>query len=160
MGTRKQQAKETSTLHLINNDMPRFANTRRQSRECTLHMLYAFDNCSMDEKAVFECFDPLLPVEIPYREFAVTIFRGVCENQKEIDSLIEKYADNWEISRMTVIDRNIMRLAAYEILYMPKTPISVIIDEAVEISKAYSNKDSGKFVNGILDKLKNERKSK
>lgn len=59
MGTRKQQAKETSTLHLINNDMPRFANTRRQSRECTLHMLYAFDNCSMDEKAVFECFDPL-----------------------------------------------------------------------------------------------------
>ncbi len=130
MGTRKQQAKETSTLHLINNDMPRFANTRRQSRECTLHMLYAFDNCSMDEKAVFECFDPLLPVEIPYREFAVTIFRGVCENQKEIDSLIEKYADNWEISRMTVIDRNIIRLAAYEILYMPKTPISVIIDEA------------------------------
>lgn len=160
MGTRKQQAKETSTLHLINNDMPRFANTRRQSRECTLHMLYAFDNCSMDEKAVFECFDPLLPIEIPYREFAVTIFRGVCENQKEIDSLIEKYADNWEISRMTVIDRNIIRLAAYEILYMPKTPISVIIDEAVEISKAYSNKDSSKFVNGILDKLKNERKAK
>jgi len=160
MGTKKQQAKEASTLHLINNDMPRFANTRRQSRECTLHMLYAFDNCSMDEKAVFECFDPLLPVEIPYREFAVTIFRGVCENQKEIDSLIEKYADNWEISRMTVIDRNIIRLAAYEILYMPKTPISVIIDEAVEISKAYSNKDSSKFVNGILDKLKNERKAK
>ena len=160
MGTKKQQAKEASTLHLINNDMPRFANTRRQSRECTLHMLYAFDNCSMDEKAVFECFDPLLPVEIPYREFAVTIFRGVCENQKEIDSLIEKYADNWEISRMTVIDRNIIRLAAYEILYMPKTPISVIIDEAVEISKAYSNKDSSKFVNGILDKLKNERKTK
>ena len=61
---------------------------------------------------------------------------------------------------MTVIDRNIIRLAAYEILYMPKTPISVIIDEAVEISKAYSNKDSSKFVNGILDKLKNERKTK
>ncbi|MBO7611985.1 MAG: transcription antitermination factor NusB [Elusimicrobia bacterium] len=134
--------------------------TRRQSRECTLQMLYAFDNCSMDEKSIFECFDTLLPVEIPYREFAVTIFRGVCNNQKEIDSLIEKYADNWEISRMTVIDRNIMRLAAYEILYMPKTPISVIIDEAVEISKAYSNKDSSKFVNGILDKLKNERKAK
>ena len=101
-----------------------------------------------------------MSIEDENLSFTVTIFKGVCENKKEIDSLIEKYADNWEISRMTVIDRNIMRLAAYEILYMPKTPISVIIDEAVEISKAYSNKDSGKFVNGILDKLKNESKSK
>ena len=97
-------------------------------------------------------------MEIPYREFSVKIFRGVCENQDKIDELIEKYADNWEISRMTVIDRNIMRLASYEILFMPKTPISVIIDEAVEISKMYSNKDSSKFVNGILDKLQKERK--
>ena len=134
--------------------------TRRQSRECTLQMLYAFDNCSMDEKAIFDCFNEFLPIEIPYREFSIAIFKGVCQNQQKIDSLIEKYADNWEISRMTVIDRNIMRLAAYEILFMPKTPISVIIDEAVEISKTYSNKDSSKFVNGILDKLKNERKSK
>jgi len=133
--------------------------TRRQARECTLQMLYAFDNCSMQEKDIFRCFDKFLPEEIPYREFSVKIFRGVCDNKKEIDSLIEKYADNWDISRMATIDRNIMRLAAYEILYMD-TPISVIIDEAVEISKTYSNKDSSKFVNGILDKLKNERKSK
>ena len=132
--------------------------TRRQSRECALQMLYAFDNCSMNEQDIFKCFDDILPVEIPYREFSVKIFRGVCENQDKIDELIEKYADNWEISRMTVIDRNIMRLASYEILFMPKTPISVIIDEAVEISKMYSNKDSSKFVNGILDKLQKERK--
>ena len=111
----------------------------------------------MQEKDIFKCFDKFLPKETPYREFSVKIFQGVCQNQKEIDTLIEKYADNWNISRMSTIDRNIMRLAAYEILYM-NTPISVIIDEAVEISKTYSNKDSSKFVNGILDKLQKERK--
>jgi N utilization substance protein B len=112
----------------------------------------------MLEPDILKCFDEILPVEIPYREFAIAIFRGVCGNQKQIDSLIEQAADNWEIKRMSVIDRNIMRLATYEILYMKDTPISVIIDEAVEISKTYSNRDSSKFVNGILDKLKDERK--
>jgi N utilization substance protein B len=131
--------------------------TRRQAREATLQMLYAFDNCSMQEKDIFKCFDKFLPEEESYRNFSIKIFKGVCENLKEIDNLIEKYADNWNISRMSTIDRNIMRLAAYEILYMT-TPISVIIDEAVEISKTYSNKDSSKFVNGILDKLQKERK--
>ena len=131
--------------------------TRRHARECTLQMLYAFDNCDMQEKDIFKCFDKFLPEETSYREFAIKIFQGVCQNQKVIDTLIEKYADNWNISRMSTIDRNIMRLAAYEILYM-NTPISVIIDEAVEISKTYSNKDSSKFVNGILDKLQKERK--
>ena len=133
--------------------------TRRQSRECALQMLYACDNCSMDEQAIFVCFDEILPVEIPYRTFAVELYRGVCSHKEEIDNLIEKYADNWEIARMTVVDRNIMRLAGYEILYTPKTPINVIIDEAVEISKIYSNRDSSRFVNGVLDKIQRERKS-
>ena len=131
--------------------------TRRQARECALQMLYTFDNCQMDEKNIFKCFDEILPVESAYREFAVNIFRGVCSYQDRIDSLIEKYADNWEIDRMATIDRNIMRIAAYEMLYTKDTPVSVIIDEAVEIAKRFSNKDSSKFVNGILDKLKDER---
>lgn len=131
--------------------------TRRQARECALQMLYTFDNCQMDEKSILKCFDEILPVEFSYREFTVIIFRGVCEHQERIDSLIEKYADNWEMDRMASIDRNIMRLAAYEMLYMKETPVSVIIDEAVEIAKRFSNKDSSKFVNGILDKLKDER---
>jgi N utilization substance protein B len=111
----------------------------------------------MDEKNIFKCFDEILPVESAYREFTVNIFRGVCSHQDRIDSLIEKYADNWEIDRMATIDRNIMRIAAYEMLYTKDTPVSVIIDEAVEIAKRFSNKDSSKFVNGILDKLKDER---
>ncbi|MDR1695729.1 MAG: transcription antitermination factor NusB [Endomicrobium sp.] len=132
--------------------------SRRQARECSLQMLYAIDNCDMPAEAVYRCFDEYYPQGEAYREFAIKIFKGVCEKRAEIDSLIAKYAKNWDIDRMATVDRNIIRLAAYEIMDMPGTPINVIIDEAVEISKKYSTKDSSKFVNGILDKLKAVRK--
>ncbi len=74
-----------------------------------------------------------------------------------LDQLIAKYAENWEIGRMAAIDRNVLRLAAFELLNELDTPVSVVIDEAVEIAKTYSTQDSGKFVNGILDKIKAER---
>lgn len=133
-------------------------NTRRQARECCLYMLYAIDNCKMPSEIIYESFDEYLPREESYRIFAVKIFKGVCEKREEIDALIKKYAKNWEIDRMAAVDRNIIRLATYEIIDMPETPINVIIDEAVEISKKYSTRDSSKFVNGILDKLKASRK--
>lgn len=131
--------------------------TRRQARECSLQMLYTIDNCNMPVEAIYECFDEYFPQGQSYRIFAVKIFKGVCEKKDEIDALIEKYAKNWEIERMAAVDRNIIRLATYEIIAMPETPINVIIDEAVEISKKYSTRDSSKFVNGILDKLKAAR---
>lgn len=131
--------------------------TRRQARECSLQMLYTIDNCNMPAEDVYKCFDDYFPQGEPYRVFAVNIFKGVCEKREEIDALIEKFAKNWEIERMAAVDRNIIRLAAFEIIAMTETPINVIIDEAVEISKKYSTKDSSKFVNGILDKLKAAR---
>ena len=112
----------------------------------------------MPIEAVYECFDEHYPQGEPYRVFAVKIFKGVCDKKAEIDVLIAQYAKNWELERMAAVDRNIIRLAAYEIIDMPETPINVIIDEAVEISKKYSTKDSSKFVNGVLDKLKAARK--
>jgi len=121
-------------------------------------MLYTIDNCNMPVEAVYECFDEHYPQGEPYKVFAVKIFKGVCDKKAEIDALIAQYAKNWELERMAAVDRNIIRLAAYEIIDMPETPINVIIDEAVEISKKYSTKDSSKFVNGILDKLKAARK--
>ena len=133
--------------------------SRRQARECSLQMLYAIDNCGMSAEAVYDCFDEYFPQGEAYKDFALQIFKGVCEKREKIDSLIAKYAQNWEIDRMATVDRNIIRLAAYEIMDMPGTPINVIIDEAVEISKKYSTKDSSKFVNGILDKLKVVRTS-
>ena len=132
--------------------------TRRQARECSLQMLYTVDNCNLPYEKVYECFDEYFPKGEAYKSFALEIFKGVCDKKNEIDALIERHAKNWEIKRMAAVDRNIIRLAAYEILDMPQTPINVIIDEAVEISKKYSTKDSSKFVNGILDKLKTVRK--
>jgi N utilization substance protein B len=93
------------------------------------------------------------------RVFSAKLASGASDNMPRIESLIVQYAENWELSRMAVIDRNILRLSAYELIWCTETPVSVIIDEAVEIAKAFSTADSGKFVNGILDKIKEERSS-
>ncbi|GMO65714.1 MAG: transcription antitermination factor NusB [Endomicrobiia bacterium] len=128
--------------------------TRRESRECSLKMLYTFDNCKVSIENVCRFFDGYFPKGKDYRMFAISLFRGVCGNKEEIDFFINQYAKNWELDRMAVVDRNIIRLAIYEIMVNQDIPINVIIDEAVEISKKYSTKDSSKFINGILDKLK------
>jgi transcription antitermination factor NusB len=134
--------------------------SRREARECSLQMLYAVDNCKTPVESIYNSFNDYLPKSKVYKIFAVNLFRGVCERKKDIDALIGQYAENWEIERMAAVDRNIIRLAAYEIIAVPGTPIKVIIDEAVEISKKYSTKDSSRFVNGILDKLKAVREPK
>jgi N utilization substance protein B len=131
--------------------------TRRQARECSLQMLYTMDNCSTSVESIYSSLDEYLPKNDLCRVFAVNLFKGVCTKKKEIDYLIKKFATNWEIKRMAVVDRNIIRLAAFEIIDTSDTPLKVIIDEAIEISKKYSTKNSSKFVNGILDKLKDTR---
>jgi len=128
--------------------------TRRESRECSLKMLYMVDNCKMSIENVHRFFDSYFLKGKVYRIFALSLFSGVCGNKEKIDSFISQYAKNWELDRMAVIDRNIIRLAVYEIMTNKNTPINIIINEAIEISKKYSTKDSGKFINGILDKLK------
>ena len=88
------------------------------------------------------------------RQFAEELARGVIEHHKEIDPLIAKYAENWEIDRMGTVDRNAMRIAVFEMLYRDDIPPVVSINEAVELAKAYSSSESGKFVNGILDRIR------
>lgn len=131
---------------------------RRQAREATLLMLYLCDICKYtDDEALYHLMHN---TDLPAggHEFAKDLFSGTRENGKRLDALISRHAENWELDRMAVVDRNILRLAAYEITAMDNTPINVIIDEAVEIAKSYSTSDSSKFVNGILDKMKTERK--
>ena len=91
--------------------------------------------------------------------FAKELAGGASEKIEILDELIVKYAQNWELKRMAALDRNILLLTSYELLFNPHTPVSVIIDEGVEMAKQYSTPDSGKFVNGILDKIKNERRT-
>lgn len=90
------------------------------------------------------------------RRFADPLIRGAVEHRDESDDLIRKYALNWDIKRMAAVDRNVLRLAIYEMLHRDDIPPVVSINEAVDIAKRFSTRGSGKFVNGILDKVKGE----
>ena len=104
------------------------------------------------------------PVELPppttdeaaVRLFAEPLIRGTLAHRAEVDEIIKKHARNWELHRIAVVDRNILRLAIYEMLHREDIPPVVSINEAVDIAKRFSTLDSGKFVNGILDKVKGE----
>ena len=123
-----------------------------------LQALYLVDTCHFPvEDALKSSFPEGLARSV--REFAGHLVQGVEDRKPEIDAMLTKYAQNWDLNRMAIIDRNILRLSTYELIHDMDTPVSVIIDEAIEIAKAYSTEDSGKFVNGILDKIKGERKT-
>jgi len=92
--------------------------------------------------------------EVATRLFADKLIRGVLEHRPALDIKIQEHAENWDLNRMAVVDRNILRLAIYEMLYRDDIPPVVSINEAVDVAKKYSTQDSGKFVNGILDKIK------
>ena len=104
------------------------------------------------------------PVELPpptaeeaaIREFADPLIRGTLDHRDEADGVIKKHAKNWDLHRIAAVDRNILRLAIYEMLHRQDIPPVVSINEAVDIAKKFSTQDSGKFVNGILDKVKGE----
>ncbi len=94
--------------------------------------------------------------EAAVRLFAEPLIRGTLEHRDEADALIKKHARNWELHRIAAVDRNILRLAIYEMLHRDDIPPVVSINEAVDIAKKFSTQDSGKFVNGILDKVKGD----
>ena len=132
--------------------------SRREGREMALQVLYLSDTCSLEpEEALKSAVNDQIPR--PVQVFCAHLVAGVHEQRGAIDKILAQYAQNWDLKRMAVIDRNILRLSTYEILNDLDTPLSVIIDEAIEIAKTYSTEDSGKFVNGILDKIKAERKA-
>ena len=127
---------------------------RTKEREAALKILYAID-ITKDEPD--KCIDIFWQnhdaVEPEVRQFADSLVLGVAKNSELIDKVISDYATNWQLKRMAVIDRNILRFAAYELLFAEDIPPKVSINEAIDIAKKYGDKDSGKFVNGILDKI-------
>lgn len=132
--------------------------SRRQSREMALQALYLRDTCGfLLDTAVKTVLEN--SYSEPVNSFCRHLVEGVSGRQEEIDAILARYAENWDLKRMATVDRNILRLSAFEILSDFDTPVSVIIDEAIEIAKTFSTEDSGKFVNGILDKVKQERKA-
>lgn len=96
---------------------------------------------------------PLTEDELKVQDFALQLIRGVLDHRDELDAKIKQYVQNWELNRMAVVNRNILRMAIFEMLYRHDIPPVVTIDEAVEIAKKFSTNDSGAFVNGILDRM-------
>ncbi len=134
------------------------AGSRRQGREAALQLIYLSDTCRIPLADVPEAVYSEDAMDAKTREFAHHLAEGTIAYQEEIDPLLVRYAANWTLDRMATIDRCILRMASFELLKDQGTPISVVINEAVEIAKKYSTAESSKFVNGILDKIKLERK--
>jgi N utilization substance protein B len=135
--------------------------TRRDGREWALQIIFGFDfNEPGDLEKVFDYFfsTHVDPAECDERtcEFCKQIVRGVVAHRPEIDAAIEKYARNWKLNRMGVVDRNVMRIAVYELMFCKDVPPAVVLNEAIDLAKYFSNSDSGRFVNGILDRARRE----
>jgi len=128
---------------------------RRKAREYALKILYMMDIREEFNSFLIENFEKdEVEKNKKIKDFAIEIIKGVIENMKEIDEIISKVSLNWNIKRMSYIDRNILRIATYEIMLREDIPSVVSINEAIEISKKYGDEDSPKFINGILHKIK------
>ena len=126
---------------------------RTQAREYALQILYQIDVRNDPEDKILVDFWKNIETEPEISDFAAKLVIGTIRNKKKIDEMISKYASNWKLSRMAVIDRNVLRMAAYELLFCEDIPPKVSINEAVDLAKKFGDTESGKFVNGILDKI-------
>ncbi|MEH0018893.1 MAG: transcription antitermination factor NusB [Desulfobacter sp.] len=131
---------------------------RRQAREMALQALFSLDVNHIDPEQGIDDFcdqhEALLTEAV--KPFFLELVTGVMADRESIDRLLDKWAKNWKISRMPVVDRNIMRLAVFELLKKPDIPASVSINEAVEIGKKFGTRDSGPFINGVLDRIRSQ----
>jgi len=123
---------------------------RREAREQALFYLYQSDLLNKD-------IDYLIQADIKNKkkidQFTLVLIKGVKDNFKNFTDIINTYSTNWQIDRMSILDRNMLRIALYEIMFEVDIPLKVTLNEAIEISKKYGTDESGKFINGILGKV-------
>jgi len=124
---------------------------RRKARELALQMLFENDIAGTDPGEMFRRSADLQSAPEGTRSFAERLVSGTLRHRDDLDAIISRQADHWRLSRMPVVDRNILRLALFELLHEPETPRPVVIDEALEIAKRFSTPRSSQFINGILD---------
>jgi len=129
---------------------------RRSSRELALKFLYQFELNEGDLDEQIKLFLERNSSQEGVENFMKELVMSLVSKMKEVDEIIQKYSDHWILDRMTVIDRNILRIGACELLFNFSTPPKVVINEAIDIAKKYGNEDSPEFINGILDKVYNE----
>ncbi len=127
---------------------------RRRARELALALLYELEFHPGQEAARLVAFWQDHPAPPSARAYAETLARGVVAHREALDRVIASRAEHWTLARMPLVDRNILRLAVYEFLHASDVPDRVALDEAIELAKAYGGEDSGRFVNGILDRIR------
>jgi N utilization substance protein B len=121
--------------------------SRRDARERALSLCYELD---VRGSSVAEMLGEM---PVPPDQYAIELVQGIEDHKDELDALIRKFADRWSLERMPVIDRNLLRIATYELAHRPDIPLAVAISEAVELAKRYSTDDSGRFINGMLGRI-------
>ncbi|MBI5327935.1 MAG: transcription antitermination factor NusB [Deltaproteobacteria bacterium] len=127
--------------------------SRRKARMIVLETLYQLDVADGDIDDIITAQAETRKLKQDAKDFILKLVNGVWKHRDEIDMLIGANAENWSIDRITAIDKNILRLASFELLYCNDIPFKVVIDEAVELGKIYGTEDSTAFINGILDKM-------
>jgi N utilization substance protein B len=132
--------------------------SRRKSREAALQALFLIEMNPLNSKeGSLAVFSENFPVKEGSQPYFSRLVRGVGEQKEAIDRLIKDYAENWRIERMSGVDRNILRIAVYELVYCNDIPPRVAINEAIDLGKQYGAEESGAFINGILDSIFLER---
>jgi N utilization substance protein B len=128
--------------------------SRRRSREMAIQVLYQVDMAQSDMGEALRLFCEHFEAPDAIRDFAVELANGVHQYREKIDGLIRRSSEHWRLERMSAVDRNILRLAIFELLYRADIPAKVSINEAVDLGKKYGSEDSGSFINGILDRIR------
>jgi N utilization substance protein B len=128
--------------------------TRRRARELAMQALFYMDINDNLSDELLERFCRNFSPSPKTMSFFLKLVNGVLEARPEIDALIERFSKNWKIHRMSFVDRNVMRIAVYELLYCTDIPPKVSINEAVDVGKKYGSEESGGFVNGIVDSIR------
>jgi N utilization substance protein B len=136
---------------------------RRKAREETLRILYRIEFDAKPLEEILNQYWESKRTGQTTREYSTWLVKGIGSHRKKIDSIIQNASEHWRLSRMALIDRNILRMAVFELLYEENIEPAVVINEAIEIAKTYSGDEAAAFVNGVLDairrKLGNQKKS-
>ncbi|MBW1694692.1 MAG: transcription antitermination factor NusB [Deltaproteobacteria bacterium] len=127
---------------------------RRKSREFAMQALFYIDMSQNDSNDLLDRFCENYKPSTKVLLFFLKLVRGVLEARPDIDKIIERFSDNWKLSRMSCVDRNVMRIAVYELLCCNDIPYKVSINEAIDVGKKFGTEESGAFINGILDSIR------
>ena len=128
--------------------------SRRKSREYAMQMLYQWEICGYTPAQVEATFFANQRADAEEEGFARHLFEGAIANIDQLDGVVRAHSDNWRLERMAAVDRNILRVALFELLHHPETPPAAVINEALEIARRFSTGDSVEFVNGVLDGIR------